>query len=116
MKKTIFLFIPFGLLLKGMMFSSIIILVSSCKHADKNIIINDVSIDSVYNIDLGNNPYGKIKLHVTGEVNDSIKINEVYLSGGPVDTTFLQDWFTNEVSIHLHKFKATKGNLIINVR
>lgn len=95
---------------------NIIIILPSCKRGDKIIIIDNMSKDSIYKVDLGFNPYGKILLHIKGEVNDSIKINHAYFSGGTIDTTLQQDWFTNQVAIYFYKLKASKGNLIISVK
>ncbi|WP_164122758.1 MULTISPECIES: hypothetical protein [Sphingobacterium] len=93
---------------------SCIIFFSCNYNTAKSFYIDELNKDTLLKFDLGYNPHGKINLHVIGEVDDSIKINNLYLAGGKIDTVFQQDWYTQDVIISYYKHKAKIGKIKIS--
>lgn len=92
------------------------LILSACQPKSQIINIDDVSKDTIFEFNLNYNPHGKINIHAKGEVDDSIRINNINLKGGKIDTIFQQDWYTEQVSLPYYSIGAKNGNLLLTVK
>ena len=95
----------------------ILTLLNSCSgNFKESFTINDFStnqkLTSKFELSSGNS-VDKVRIHIKGSIDDTVKIGRYKLNPNKIDTTFSHEWYANEYSILFDPYKATDGDLVI---
>ncbi len=94
-------------------------LISSCSNNHtETIIISDVGVSEKYDVRFklkdGKN-VNKIRIHVKGFIDDTVKMSKYFLLPEKVDTTFKGDWYSPDYILDYKPYRAKHGDLIISL-
>ena len=101
-----------------LVFMIIAFLINSCSNNHtETIIIPDVGISEKYDVRFklkdGKYVY-KIHIHAKGNIDDTVKIGNLFLLPSKVDTTFRnRDWYSSGYILDYKPYKAKSGELSI---
>ncbi len=91
-----------------------ILVISSCNARNRGEwIITDVSKDTILTAVTKVKKCNRLILEITGETDDSIKINSIEIQGGKILDTITYDWYYPEITVPYEAYKATKGYIKI---
>ena len=98
---------------------AIFFLFTQCDNNPRKLVnLNEVSKNKIDTLifDLDENLIAdKIKIEIKGQLDDTARLGQYYILPGVVDTTFKQDWYSNEFIIDYYAYKAKKGKLEVDV-
>ncbi|WP_257669161.1 hypothetical protein [Parapedobacter tibetensis] len=94
--------------------SACLLLFSACGASNKGEWqITEISKDTTLKAQTRIKHSNRLILDITGETDDSVRINGVVIPGGIIRDTIILDWYYPSISISYESYRAKKGSLKI---